>query len=366
MRALVVGGTGPTGPFIVNGLLERGYQVTIFHRGTHENPEIEHRVSHIHGDPHFRETIDDALVGRTYDLVVATYGRLRHLAAALQGRTPRFIGVGGVAIYRGFKEPERLRPPGLPVPTPETWPLVTGDDELRFSQLMTQTEQAVFIAHPTATMFRYPYVYGPHQLIPREWCFIRRIRDKRPFIIVPDGGLLLAAHGYAGNLAHAVLLAVDKPRESAGKAYNCGDERTLTLRQTIEMVADTMGERIELASLPNEAAKPSLPYTLHDHPHHWVMDISRIKDELGYRDPLPVEQALPETVRWYLENPPEAGGEIEQRLADPFDYELEDRLVEIQRRAHKELEALVGQEGFARPHAYPHPKAPGERDHRAR
>ena len=34
--ALVVGGTGPTGPFIVNGLRERGYRVTIFHRGTHE------------------------------------------------------------------------------------------------------------------------------------------------------------------------------------------------------------------------------------------------------------------------------------------------------------------------------------------
>ena len=27
MKALVVGGTGPTGPYIVNGLLQRGYQV---------------------------------------------------------------------------------------------------------------------------------------------------------------------------------------------------------------------------------------------------------------------------------------------------------------------------------------------------
>ena len=42
MKALVVGGTGPTGPFIVNGLLERGYEVAIFHRGTHEVAEIPH------------------------------------------------------------------------------------------------------------------------------------------------------------------------------------------------------------------------------------------------------------------------------------------------------------------------------------
>ena len=56
MKALVVGGTGPTGPYIVNGLLERGYEVAIFHRGTHEIPEIPPEVEHIHGDPHFLET----------------------------------------------------------------------------------------------------------------------------------------------------------------------------------------------------------------------------------------------------------------------------------------------------------------------
>ena len=45
MKALVVGGTGPTGPFIVNGLIERGYEVTIFHRGTHEIPRFRPRLN---------------------------------------------------------------------------------------------------------------------------------------------------------------------------------------------------------------------------------------------------------------------------------------------------------------------------------
>ena len=35
MKALVVGGTGPTGPLIVQGLLDRGYEVTVYHRGFH-------------------------------------------------------------------------------------------------------------------------------------------------------------------------------------------------------------------------------------------------------------------------------------------------------------------------------------------
>ena len=53
--------------------------------------------------------------------------------------------------------------------------------------------------HPQLRSFVIPYIYGPYQLVPREWCIIRRILDKRPHIILPDGGLTLATHGYAGQ-----------------------------------------------------------------------------------------------------------------------------------------------------------------------
>ncbi len=115
MKALVVGGTGPTGPFIVEGLRQRGYEVAILHRGTHEIPEILPDVEHIHTDPHFRETLTDALQGRTFDLVIATYGRLRIVAEVLVGKTPRFIGIGGNPVYRGIFVPERNFPAGLQI-----------------------------------------------------------------------------------------------------------------------------------------------------------------------------------------------------------------------------------------------------------
>jgi len=115
MRALVIGGTGPTGPFIVSGLRRRGYKVTIFHRGTHEIAEIPQEVEHIHGDPHFAETIDAALSGRTFDLAIASYGRVRLLAHALKGRAGRFIALGGFAVYRGWHDPYALTPPGLAI-----------------------------------------------------------------------------------------------------------------------------------------------------------------------------------------------------------------------------------------------------------
>lgn len=33
MKALIIGGTGPTGPHIIRGLLDRGYDVTMLNRG---------------------------------------------------------------------------------------------------------------------------------------------------------------------------------------------------------------------------------------------------------------------------------------------------------------------------------------------
>jgi len=367
MKALVVGGTGPTGPFIVNGLIERGYDVTIFHRGTHEVPEIPPVVEHVHGDPHFRETIDQGLAERTFDLAVVTYGRVRLVAEALVGKVGRFVGIGGMPSYRGFADPYALFPPGLKVPTPEEAPLVASEEEQRFSYLIAQTEQAVFDAHPTAAFFRYPYVYGAYQLVPREWSIIRRILDRRPFIILPDGGLMLYAHGYAGNLAHAILLAVDQPDISTGQIYNCGDEQQFTLRQFVEAIAGEMNYDLEIVSMPHRLARPSHPYILQASPHHRVLDLAKIRNQLGYSDIYTVEEGLARTVRWYVEHQPERAGEIERQLQDPFNYEGEDRLVAAFKASMAELETIPFDVAVNRPHPYAHPKTPGQsRDHRGR
>ena len=97
MKALVIGGTGPTGPFIVQGLLDRGFEVTIYHRGFHEAddmPEVQH---HLHGDPFELATLEKDFKGHTYDLVVGMYGRLRHVATAMAGKTAKLVGIGGAA-----------------------------------------------------------------------------------------------------------------------------------------------------------------------------------------------------------------------------------------------------------------------------
>lgn len=366
MQALVVGGTGPTGPYIVNGLLERGYKVTIFHRGTHEIPEIPAEVEHIHGEPHFLETIEESLAGRTFDLAIATYGRVRFLAQALVGKVGRFISVGGVACYRSYLAPECLNPHGMPARVTEDAAVVADEAEHRFSFLIAQTEQTVFQHHPHAAHFRYPYVYGPQQLIPREWSVIRRILDGRPHMILADGGLTLTTRGYTANLAHSVLLAVDDPAASAGQIDNCGDEQQFAFAQVVAIVATHMAYELEIISMPYDLALPARPYISEQTTHHRLMDTSKIQTLLGYRDVHSSAEALGLTVNWLLENQPQAGGDLEQRLQDPFDYDGEDRVIDVWRAAAEQVSNVHFELISDRHHPYAHPKKAGERDHRNR
>jgi nucleoside-diphosphate-sugar epimerase len=339
-RALVVGGTGPTGPYLVRGLLARGYAVAILHRGTHESDEIPPEVEHIHADPYDAEAFATALGARAFDVVVATYGRLREVARVCAGRAGQFLGIGGVPLYRGWMRPEDLVPRGLPVPLREDAPQVESAEELRKGFMIRRTEEAVFGFHPRATMFRYPTVYGPRQLLPLEWCIVRRVLDGRPHIVLPDGGLTLSTAGYAENLAHAVLLAVDRPDAAAGQSYNCGDQQTLTLRQRVETIAQIMGRAIEIVSVPAEVALPAWPLLTHEASDHRLMDLGKIQRELGYRDVVPAPEALRRTVEWLVSNRPEPGGLTEQILGDPFDYEAEDRLVAVAREGLERMRAV--------------------------
>ena len=338
MNALVVGGTGPTGPWLVRGLLEREFRVSILHRGTHETAEIPPEVEHLHADPFSDESLSAALEGRRFDVAIVSYGRLRLVAERLADRVGRLISIGGVPAYRGYMEPERFFPPGLPVPTAEDAPLVASEEELRKGWRIVQTEAAVLDLHPSAAHFRYPYVYGPRQLVPREWCVVRRILEQRPFIILPDGGLTLVTYGYAENLAHAVLLAVDQPEVSAGQIYNCGDEQVLSLRQVVEVIAQALDHDWEIVSLPLEVARPALPLVAQPTTHHRVLDLAKLRGELGYRDRVPAAEAVARTALWYAANPLERGGETEKILQDPFDYAAEDRLVAEYRGLRTRLE----------------------------
>ncbi|WP_420442842.1 hypothetical protein [Candidatus Poriferisodalis sp.] len=341
--ALVIGGTGPTGPLVVDGLAERGFEVTIVHTGRHETPLIGPDVRHIHADPFDGEATGEALGGEEFDLAVVMYGRLRVLAALLAGRCGHFVSIGSVGVYRGFGSPDDLFPLGMPVPLAHDAPLVGDGEEFRKLRMIRVTEEAVFEHHPEAIHLRYPQLYGPRQPLPREWPLVRRALDRRPYVVVPDGGLTVKSQGWIANAAHATLLACDRPAAAVGGIYNVADSAALSIAQIAEIIADELGHRWELVSMPYDLAAPSRPMVGSWSTTHRVLDIGPTVRDLGYADVLEPTQAWRAAARWLAENPPERGGAIEQRLGDPFDYDAEDRLVAAWSAARRDLDAAVSE-----------------------
>ncbi len=337
MKTLVIGGAGATGQFIVNGLLERGHDVTLLNRGRHQIPELPADIARIQSDPYDEHALSESLANQHYDLCIATYGRLRAVARVMREKCDRFISAGGAPAYRGYMNAELWWPVGLPAPTSEEALTVSSAEEDEKGYRIVQTEQALFESIPHATHFRYPYVYGPYQMAPREWCIVKRILDRRPAIILPDGGLTLQTYGYAENIAHAVLLASEQPDLAQGQIYNCGDAHCLSLRQVVETLARALDHSWDIVSIPNELCAAGLPLLGQPQSTHRLLDIGKLKHQLGYTDKVDPLEGLARTARWLRDHRPEPGGMEEMVMQDPFDYAAEDRIIESWRALSAQL-----------------------------
>jgi nucleoside-diphosphate-sugar epimerase len=369
LRTLLIGGTGPTGPFIVKGLLKRSHEVTILNRGSHDTNEMPDTIERIIGDPHFEETLRASLAGKKFDLIIASYGRLRMIAEIAGDYTDRLISIGGSPGYRGMQYPDALFPSGLRVLLPEDSPRVASEDEFRFGYLIRISEDAVMEGHKDgrykATHLRYPMIYGPRQPIPCEWWVVKRILDKRSSIVLPDSGLTIITRGYAENMAEAVLLTVDQGERASGKIYNCGDDHQLTMAQWVQVIARAMNSTMEIISIPVEYATPSRDMMIgRKHSNHLHYDTYAMRSDLGYKDKIPVLEAFNRTVEWYMSNPPSLNKATESNLAQH--YNDEDKLIKINVEIIQKYEKLSLANAVFK-HAYAHPRKPGDtKDHLGR
>lgn len=105
---------------------------------------------------------------------------------------------------------------------------------------------------------------------------------------------------YVEDHADALLLVVE--RGEVGRTYNIGGENersNLQLVQTICGILDQLRPRDDGSSYSN------LITFVADRPGHdarYAIDPSRIRDELGWRPSVTVEEGLERTVQWYLDN----------------------------------------------------------------
>lgn len=366
MKALVIGGTGPTGPHIVNGLLERGFDTAILHRGVHE-PEGLPDVRHIHADPHFEETLREAIGNEEFDVVISSYGRLKLTSKIFTPRCDHFVAVTAILVYRGAIDPYSAFPSGMRLLTPENGPTAQPGNA---AAKMLEAEQVSFRygqEHGTAvTSARYPQVYGPHNVTPWEWTIVKRVLDGREQMILPDSGMWTISRCAARNAAAALLQIVDHRQKAAGEIYNCADDEQFTLRQIVEIIFRKMGRELDLVDIPSSIARSAfLEWSAAEFRPPTLIDASKIRTDLGYKSVVSGRQALEDVVDWMIAHP------ITEREYPAyrgwFDYAAEDRLIDSWKRAVAQVEREAPDTPLPFVHPMPHPKKPSlEADERGR
>ncbi|WP_116083526.1 dTDP-glucose 4,6-dehydratase [Tropicimonas sp. IMCC34011] len=138
-----------------------------------------------------------------------------------------------------------------------------------------------------------PYHF-PEKLIP---VVILRALAGEPIPVYGDGSNV-RDWLYVEDHADALLTVLQ--RGAVGRTYNIGGENEA---RNIDLVRMICGELDELR--PEGAPHGRLITFVTDRPGHdqrYAIDPTRIRDELGWRPSVTVEEGIAQTVRWYLDN----------------------------------------------------------------
>ncbi len=103
MRILVIGGTQFIGLAVVRRLVEEGHEVTVFHRGETEPPELP-AVAHIHGDldrlsdlaATWRRLVPDAVI----HMRLMSEAQAHEAVRAFRGAAGRLVAISSMDVYR--------------------------------------------------------------------------------------------------------------------------------------------------------------------------------------------------------------------------------------------------------------------------
>ncbi|HEX6417392.1 MAG TPA: NAD(P)-dependent oxidoreductase [Acidimicrobiales bacterium] len=197
------------------------------------------------------------------------------------------------------------------------------DPYLGYGQSKYEAEQIVRMAGQrgdlAAVVVRAPWFYGPWQP-PRQSRFFRAIRRSR-FPLVGDG-TQRRSMVYTGNLVQGLLRA-EVADKAPGNAYWIADARPYELREILATVRRALEAEGLPTSGPGRVRVPRLAaraaeradallqsrgrylqvlHVLGELNHTIACDVTRAREELGYRPAVGLEEGMRASIRWCLEH----------------------------------------------------------------
>jgi len=339
MRALLIGGTGFIGSFLTPVLQRFGTEVAVLTRGRSADA-ASRDLTRIIGDR--RQLRDCQAAIRAFapdvviDLILSSGTQARELMNLLRGIAGRVVALSSMDVYRACGVLHGLEDGPLePVPLTEQSALRTKlatyppaqiamvqqvygwvDDE--YDKIPVERE-IVGDGELPATILRLPMIYGPGDPLHRFFPLVRRMDDRRRAILMSTAqAAWRSPRGFVGNVAAAIALAAMSDN-AVGRIYNVAEQPSYSELEWATRVAAAAGWKGAFVVLPPDEMPPHLrmPGNLEQ---HWSVDTSRIRSELGYREPVDLDDAIARTIAWERANPP-------SRPLAAIDYAAEDAAI---------------------------------------
>lgn len=332
MKILVIGGTGFIGLPVIKKLIEGGHDITVFHRGR-TNADLLADAHFILGDRQnladFKNEFERISPDVVLDMIPYFEQDAVGVMQTFRGIAKRLVAISSQDVYRSYGilwRREDTEPNVTPISEDAPLrsvlypyrPLVKDENDLKYNYDKIPVERIVMSdSDLPGTILRLPATYGEGDKKHRSYDIIKRMDDKRPFILLEkDEAQWRWTHGYIENVADAIALAITDER-ATNRIYNIGEPDALTRTEWIKSIGEIVGWDGEVLALP----KKDLPEHLKSptgYEHDLFVDTSRIRKELGYEERVSRGEALRKTIAWERANPP---AEIDPKQ---FDYAAED------------------------------------------
>lgn len=288
MRALIIGGTGFIGSHVVRQLAKEGHTVAIFHRG--RTPAALPRNVREILDPRSEMPIERfprEVFDFKPDAVVHTMAMggpdATAFAKAFIDRVGRLVLLSSGDVYLAYGrltgfEPGQIEEGLLSEDSPlrkKLFPYrkqARSPESLEYWYEKILAEQAMLAdGGPFTTVLRLPKVFGSGSN--EDLATVYRYSHQPQW---------RWTHGYVENIAAAIVLAATHSK-AGGRTYNVGEGYTPTIAE-------------RLARIPPSTLAPDRDSKF-NFAQNMAYDTSRIRNELGYREVLPEEEAIAMTLK---------------------------------------------------------------------